>query len=238
MKKHSLALFTALSLMTLSALAQPSTELTSLVNSPTRLAADLTADASRKPIEFLKFTAAQPGMNALDIAAGAGYTSQLLALAAGAKGHVWAQNEKPSANLKARLEAHPQSNLSEIVTPFEEIDQASLPALDLITIVLSYHDIANTPTQRSKMNAQLFKALKPGGHLVLIDHAAKPHTGIKDIKTLHRIDESAVIEELTVAGFQLEAESADWNNPMDSREEHSTRLNIPSDRFALRFVKH
>ena len=226
-----------LGLSALCALAQGQPDTATLLSSPLRLPADLSADVSRKPVEFLNFTKSHIGMTALDISAGGGYTSQLLALAAGNNGRVWAQNEKSSANLKARLDAHPQANLTEMVSTFEDPRGPNLPPLDLITIVLSYHDIAYTSTNRSKMNAQLFQALKPGGHLVIIDHSAKAGKALQDIKTLHRIDPMTVIQDITAAGFQLEAESGDWKNPGDSKEEHSAKMSTPSDRFALRFVK-
>ena len=48
-------------------------------------------DASRHPAEFLPFTQAKPGMMVLDVSAGAGYTSQLLALAVAPDGKLCAQ---------------------------------------------------------------------------------------------------------------------------------------------------
>ena len=56
------------------------------VASPIRTDEDREADAKRKPLEFLQFANVQPGMRALDVSAGAGYTTQLLALVVGNKG--------------------------------------------------------------------------------------------------------------------------------------------------------
>ena len=66
------------------------------------------------------------------------------------------------------------------------------PKLDLITLVLNYHDISYLPIDRAKMNQRLYAALKPGGRLVIVDHAARAGTGIADGKTLHRIDEAVL----------------------------------------------
>jgi predicted methyltransferase len=107
----------------------------------------------------------------------------------------------------------------------------------LITIVLNYHDIAYLPVDRARMNARLFAALKPGGRLVVIDHSAKSGTGIADAKTLHRIDEATVLAELRQAGFVLDTTSDFLRNPADSREVSSGDGRIPTDKFALRFVK-
>src|SRR4051812_28535774 len=51
-----------------------------IVASPVRTDQDRRMDESRKPVEFLPFTQVRPGMQALDMAAGGGYTSQLLAI--------------------------------------------------------------------------------------------------------------------------------------------------------------
>ncbi|MEI6116271.1 MAG: hypothetical protein WCP99_17105, partial [Burkholderiales bacterium] len=55
--------------------------------------------------------------------------------------------------------------------------------------------------------------------------------------TLHRIDEKTVRDEVTAAGFRVEADSDAWRNPADPREEHWSKMTIPTDHFALRFVK-
>ena len=189
-----------------------------LLESPVRNAKDQAQDASRKPLELLKFARVLPGMQVLDVASGGGYTAQVLALAVGPTGKVWAQVAKPSPALEARLAANP-------------------PRVDVITLILSYHEIANTPVARAKMNKSMFDALKPGGHLVLIDHATKPGAGTSVTSTLHRIEEKTVRDEVTAAGFRVEAESDAWRNPADPREEHWSKMTIPTDHFALRFVK-
>ena len=111
------------------------------------------------------------------------------------------------------------------------------PKLDLITIVNNYHDITYLPVDRAKMNQRLFAALKPGGHLVVVDHSAKAGTGVTAGKTLHRIDEAVVVTEMQQAGFVLEAEGTFLRNPADTRETSSGDANLPTDKFALRFVK-
>jgi predicted methyltransferase len=95
----------------------------------------------------------------------------------------------------------------------------------------------NTPTDRSKMNQAIFNALKPGGFLVVMDHAAKPGSGLSDTSTLHRIDEQTVIAEIVRAGFKLDGQSEAWRNPSDTYEQHSSKMDVPSDRFALRFIR-
>jgi predicted methyltransferase len=208
-----------------------------VIASPIRTEQDRRTDASRHPAEFLPFTQVRPGMHVLDVSAGAGYTSQLLALAVGPTGMVWAQSPQPGATLQKRLADHPQANLVVVARPFEDPVPTEAGKLDLITLVLNYHDISYLPVDRAKMNARLFAALKPGGRFVVIDHSAIKGTGISAGKTLHRIDEDVVLTEVRQAGFVLDTEGAFLRNPADPRDESSNQPKAPTDKFALRFVK-
>lgn len=208
-----------------------------VVANPLRTDQDRRMDAARHPVEFLAFTQVQPGMRALDVAAGGGYTSQLIALAVGPTGMLWAQAPRPGPSLVKRLEDHPQANFVVLARPFDDPVTADAGNLDLVTIVLNYHDITYLPVDRARMNQRLYAALKPGGRLVVIDHSGRSGTGISEGQTLHRIDEAVVRSELAQAGFVLEAEGALLRNPADTRDESSNNPKTPTDKFALRFVK-
>jgi predicted methyltransferase len=208
-----------------------------VVASPLRTDQDRRTDAARHPVEFLPFTQAKPGMMVLDVAAGGGYTSQLLALAVAPDGKVWAQRVEPGAALTKRLADTPQANFVPVYRPFDDPVPPEAPKLDLVTLVLNYHDITYLPVDRARMNRNVFAALKPGGHFIVVDHSGRPGTGIAEGKTLHRIDEAVVRDEVTRAGFVLEAEGSFLRNPADSRDQSSGDSKIPTDKFALRFVK-
>jgi len=207
------------------------------VASPIRTDNDRNADSMRKPLEFLQFAKVQPGMRVLDIATGGGYTTQLLALVVGSNGTIWAQGTQSRSELEERLANHPQANIVQVVRPFEDPVPEGVSKLDLITIIMNYHDIAYMPVDRAKMNQRLFSALKPGGHLVVLDHSAKAGSGISAAKSLHRIDEKVVLDEFRQAGFQLEQEGDFMKNPDDPRDQAFFNMKIQTDKFALRFVK-
>ncbi|MEO8925350.1 MAG: hypothetical protein ABI330_21450 [Caldimonas sp.] len=63
-----------------------------IVASPDRSAADRTNDRRRKPAEMLAFIGIRPGMVALDVSAGGGYTTELLARSVGPSGRVYGQS--------------------------------------------------------------------------------------------------------------------------------------------------
>lgn len=210
---------------------------TAAIASPIRTAADHALDAERKPAQFLPFTGVAPGMKVLDVSAGAGYTSQLLALEVLPGGTLYAQTPRPGAALTKRLAEHPQADFVLVQRPFDDPVPDGAPKLDLVTLVLNYHDITYLPVDRAKMNAAIFAALKPGGHYVIVDHSSRPGRGVSEGRTLHRIDEAVVRHEVEQAGFVLEAEGTFLRNPADPRDVPSSNPAVPTDKFALRFVK-
>lgn len=207
------------------------------IASPLRTEQDRAADARRKPLDFLEFAQPRPGMHVLDVSAGDGYTTQLLALVVGDKGAVWSQTPAMRPHLAQRLKDHPQANIIPVLQPFDDPVPHDAPPLDLITLVFNYHDIANLPVDRVQMDRRLFNALKPGGHMVVLDHSARAGRGANDTWTLHRIDEALVVSELEQAGFRLEATGDAFRNPADPRTQRIFDMTTPVDNFALRFVR-
>jgi predicted methyltransferase len=92
------------------------------------------------------------------------------------------------------------------------------------------------------MNAAIFKALRKGGIYGVIDHSARAGAGTSEVKTLHRIEESAVVKEIEQAGFELEASADFLRNPADTRDWNDSPSAAgdrrgTSDRFVLKFRK-
>jgi predicted methyltransferase len=69
-----------------------SAQIAQIVASPDRIEADRINDRRRKPEQMLAFIAPRPGMTALDLSAGGGYTSELLARSVGPRGVVYGQS--------------------------------------------------------------------------------------------------------------------------------------------------
>src|SRR5215470_9769999 len=120
-----------------------------VITSPIRSDQDRRIDASRHPAEFLAFAQVKPGMKVLDVSAGGGYTSQLLALAVTPSGMLWAQSPKPGPTLLKRLEDHTQADFVIVTEPFEDSLPGRKRKLDVITLVLKYHDITYLPVERA-----------------------------------------------------------------------------------------
>ncbi|WP_437627627.1 class I SAM-dependent methyltransferase [Sorangium sp. So ce1151] len=222
--------------------------LRAVVDAADRAEADRALDAGRKPAETLAFFGIQPGMKVAELEAGGGYTAELLARAVGPGGVVYGQNnrfvlerfaEKPwSERLKKPV-------MKPVVRVDRELDDPLPPEardLDAVFLILFYHDTVWMEVDRAAMNRAIFRALKPGGVFAIVDHSGRDGTGVTEVKTLHRIEEKVVREEVERAGFRLTAEAAflrtptdtrDWNaSPMVAGEKRGT-----SDRFVLKFVK-
>ena len=99
--------------------------------------------------------------------------------------------------------------------------------LDAVLMVLFYHDTVWLKTDRTKMNKAVFDALRSGGIYGIVDHSARTGAGTSAAQTLHRIEEKTVIDEVTKAGFKLEAKADFLRNPSDKRDWNARRTPPP-----------
>jgi len=251
-----------------------------LVASPDRSAADRNNDLRRKPEQMLGFIGIRPGMVVLDVSAGGGYTTELLARAVGPRGVVYGQSQprnalrpgpapsapegaaappppapasgatpaaapRPSAVALAERQARLRSAqvdaapIVAVVQPFDNpvpVERADA-GLDLVTLMFNYHDLGFLGVDRSQMNRQVFRALRPGGLYVIADHAGRSGTGISESGTLHRVEEAFLRAEVQAAGFRLQDEADFLRNPADPRDRNTPDPPQPKDEFVLKFVK-
>ena len=214
-----------------------------VVDSPDRSEDDRETDQRRHPGKMLAFIGVKPGMSALDIGTGRGYTAELLARSVGSGGSVLAQNDTTiverflKGNTPPRFGKPVMSNVTYVVRPYDDpFPQGSGP-FDLITIMFVYHDMEWLGRDRAAMNKRFFDALKPGGLVVVVDHAGNPGTGVSESRTTHRIEESVVREEFAVAGFELAGEALFLRNAEDPRTQSFRQMDTQSDRFVLKFRK-
>ena len=232
-------------------------QIVAIINSPDRTAADRDNDKRRKPEQVLAFIGLRPGMVALDVVAGGGYTTELLARGIGPTGKVYGQAQPrdpsrpvppgarpPGAGLLDRAARLSAANapaapinlaLQRLVDPAPpELAQGQL---DVVTLMFNYHDLGALGEGRGQMNRAIFAALKPGGIYIVADHSGRPGTGISESNTLHRIEEAFLRSEVEAAGFKLEASGSFLRNPADPRDKETPEPAMPKDEFILKFVK-
>jgi predicted methyltransferase len=191
--------------------AQPAPDYATLVAAPDRSDADRQADKRRDPVPFLSFAAVRPGMKVLDMGAGGGYSTKLIARAVAPNGVVYSQNppdlpERPKTAFDARSKTPAMKDVVVDIRPFDDPVPPDVHDFDLVTFLFFYHDTTYMNVDRAEMNRKLFAALKPGGFLLIADHSALTGQGVSVGKTLHRIEESTLRQEVEAAGFRLVAE--------------------------------
>lgn len=237
------AIATMVILAVANAQAQQTPDYEAIVASPDRTDGDRQADARRQPAKMLAFTGVKTGMKVLDMEASAGYSTELLARAVGPTGIVYAQDSaavierfvKDKFDIRARKPA--MKNVVHVVRDFDDPIPPDVSGLDLITFFFAYHDITYMEVDRPTMNKKMLAALKPGGFLIIADHSARPGDGVSVAKTLHRVEESIVRQELEAAGFKLVEEGNFLRNPEDPREAAVFRPQVPNDEFVLKYQK-
>ena len=209
---------------------------------------DRALDAGRRPVEVLGFFRLAPGQKVGEIFAGGGYTTELIARTVGEGGVVYAHNTKDILDRFARgpwTERAAKPVMKKVVAVEAPLDAPFPPeatGLDAVITILNYHDAVWMKVDRAKMNRAIFDALRPGGVYGIVDHSAADGSGVRDVETLHRIDEAVVKEEVLAAGFRLDGESDVLRNPDDPRDWNASPREAgakrgTSDRFVLRFVK-
>lgn len=204
---------------------------------------DPALDPAWKVPEVIAFIGVKPGDRVADVVAGRLTAS--LARAVGSKGTVFAVETaeivkvapKGIEGLRALAAVSPNVVVSAdlVATPLP-------PNLDAVFIRQNYHDLYVKfmgPADVPAFNRNVFKALKPGGVYVILDHAAVAGSGIAAVDTLHRIDVDRVKADVLAAGFRLDAESPILANPADDRTKSvfDPTIRGKTDQFLLRFRK-
>lgn len=225
--------------------AAPTAAAAAAIADPGRPAAAVARDVDRKPADMLAFAGVKPGQVVVELLPGGGYFTRLFAKAVGPKGRVYAviteaqaKGDKPPAvNAIAADPAY--ADVKVVAADFATL---ALPEpADLVWTSQNYHDLhlARFKLDVAAANRAIFRALKPGGLYVIVDHAAAPGTGLDVPDKLHRIDPAIVRREVEAAGFVFESESSVLRNPAD---DHSLLVFDPAirghtDQFVFKFRK-
>jgi predicted methyltransferase len=119
----------------------------------------------------------------------------------------------------------------------------STPApVDMVFTSQNYHDYPDKFMGRIdplSLDRQVYRALKPGGVFLIIDHVAQAGSGMRDTDTLHRIDPAIVKRQLAVVGFRFVGESEALRNPTDDHAKAVFESSIRghTDQFIYKFRK-
>ncbi|MEO8813070.1 MAG: methyltransferase, partial [Caulobacteraceae bacterium] len=130
-----------------------------------------------------------------------------------------------------------------IVTVTGPINSFSVPEpVDVVWIRQNYHDLYDPfmgPADVPAFDRAVFKALKPGGEFIVLDHAAPAGSDIADTNTTHRIDPARVKRDMAAAGFVFDGESTVLRNPADPHDKlvFDPSIKGHTDQFIYKFRK-
>jgi len=200
-------------------------------------------DTRRHAADVVAFSGVKPGWQVVDFLPGQGYWTRIFTGVVGPSGHVYAlwpsaSGERAKATVEA-LNGRKLGNVTAAVDPgLITLDKP----VDLVWTVQNYHDLPNGGRGEAALNAfnaAVFKALKPGGTYIVIDHVAPAGSGLSDTETLHRIDPAIVKKEVLAAGFTFAGESKALANPKDDHtlKVFDAKIRGVTDQFVYKFRK-
>lgn len=212
---------------------------------PVRSTDDRGRDAARQTAETLAFAGVRPGQKIADMIIGGGYFTRTFSAAVGPRGRVTAWQPAEFIAFQASYgesltTVDALANVDAIRSPMAAPDFPT--GLDLVFTAQNYHDLHLNivPTDTAaRVNAAAFRALKPGGLYVIIDHHAVAGAPLTAADTVHRIDIAAVRREVLAAGFVLDGESNILVNPADplTASVFDASIRGRTSQFILRFRK-
>ena len=216
-----------------------------LASAPTRSDEDKARDAGRKPADVLNYLGLKPGDTAADFIASGGWYTEVLSIAVGPEGTVYAQNSKAALELRdgeydkaitTRLEG---DRLANVVRKDDELEALTIPpgSVDVAITALNFHDVYNYygPEAATGFLAAIRGSLKPGGVLGVIDHVGTPDGDNVD---LHRIDPALAVAAAEAAGYEVEVNTSLLGSASDDHTKNvfDPAIRGQTDRFILKLT--
>ncbi len=236
-----------------------------------RSEANRARDPYRHPKATLLFFGIRPEMRVLEVWPEPGWYTEVIAPLLRDKGQYYAgviAADPASRNITNRLQEFRAKLASrpdlyghvEVVTfPTDGSDALPPESVDMIVTFRNLHDWM-ARDQASLAFATMYRALKPGGVLGVVDHRAargtpqEPKTPDPKARSGY-VDEDYAVKLIEAQGFKLEAKSQVNSNPRDTKDYPQGVWTLPptyrlgdvdrekyaaigeSDRFTLKFVK-
>ncbi|MCO1335253.1 methyltransferase [Microbulbifer sp. OS29] len=224
-------------------------------------------DSYRNPAETLKFIGVEPDMTVVEITPGGGWYTEILGPYLSANGTLYAAHFPESSesdyyqrslkNFKTKLSSNKKAYKSVIVTEFAPQTGLEIAPAASADAVVTFRNVHNWMYRdyADEAFASFFAALKPGGVLGVVEHRAKPGTGMEDMVKSGYVTQEYVIDLAKKAGFEFEESSEVNANSKDSADHPKGVWTLPpslrlgeenrdkylaigeSDRMTLRFRK-
>ncbi|MGY8792194.1 MAG: class I SAM-dependent methyltransferase [Gammaproteobacteria bacterium] len=266
---HPFKISAALSILILSLAAcsasNPADALKNAVENPLRNQDYAARDGSRHPYETLKFFRITPSMDVLELAAGGGWYTEILAPYLKESGALTVSHYNPEAGeyFKRSRDAYDQKVSSNSLFVGVSVVTGEVPPSQAYVaqasqdLVLTFRNLHNW-LARDAMEAvmlEAFNALRPGGYFGVVEHRAPEDESLEYMQTSGYVSQSLAIEAATSVGFTLVASSEINANSRDTKDHPKGVWTLPpsfrlkdanrekyqeigeSDRMTLLFMK-
>ena len=222
-------------------------------------------DKYRNPLETLTFFGIRPDMTVVEIYPGQGWYTEILAPFLKGSGTLYAAEhpgdpsyeavqrslEAFDQKVKASPELYGEMKRTKLT---KDGDIAPPGSADLVVTFRNVHSWMGAGTENEAF-AAMFRALKPGGVLGLVQHRGDPNVAQDPKAGTGYVTEDYVIELAKKAGFELAEKSEINANPKDTKDYPKGVWTLPpslrlgdkdrekylaigeSDRMTLEFVK-
>ena len=169
-------------------------------------------DTWQRPVKVADALGVRASSEVADVGAGGGYFTFRLAARVGPKGKVYAEDldDKELAGIRERSA---REKLTQIQTIRGSEDNPKLPesSVDAVVIVDAYHEFAHA----GAMMDGIFRAMKPGGRLGVIDRSAPLGLKWTDYMERHFLPPEILIDQVTRSGLRLVSFESDFAAPPD-----------------------
>ena len=240
--------------------------LTSILAGDQRSAENRARDVYRHPKETLLFFGIRPEMKVIEVWPEPGWYTEVIAPLLREKGKYYAAviaadpgNKYITQRLedyRAKLASLPGLYDRVAVVPFPDDGGDALPpgSVDMVVTFRNLHNWMSRGTAAQAL-ATLYRALKPGGILGVVEHRGDPAVPQDPKAKSGYVNEDYAIKLIEAQGFRLVAKSEVNANPKDTKDYEQGVWTLPptyrlgqkdhdkyaaigeSDRFTLRFVK-
>jgi predicted methyltransferase len=239
------------------------------MSGPHRASGNAARNAFRHPKETLTFFRLDPSMTVVEVWPSGGWYTEILAPVLRDSGKYYAAGFALSANrtpewrkkmqrqLQSKLDARPDLYDRVIVTELSIPERTDMAPPGTADMVLTFRNVHNwmKGDYASGMFEAMFKALKPGGVLGVVEHRAPKGTSRDQMVESGCVTEGHVKRLAQQAGFVFVAGSEVNANPKDTADHPAGVWTLPptlrlgdkdraknlaigeSDRMTLRFIK-
>jgi predicted methyltransferase len=221
------------------------------IGNSNRAEANSERDGARKPDQVLEFIDLEAGDVVLDYGAGGGYWTELFSVVVGDGGKVYAHQRAGQRYAKAK------DGLTAQFSPFGNIELlpvargAALPlgdgSVDTILVSYLYHHMHYAdgsgemlPDRTKALFGEFRRVLKPGGTLIIIEHAAIEGSGRAESGGWHRTPPEMAKADIAGVGFEFVGDAPEiFHNPDDDRKNawNKTGLRGKTTTFVQKYRK-